>query len=365
MSVIDADTHVIESEATWEYFQAPRGISKPSLVPATDPRTGVASNYWMIDGRLVPKPDGKGGQRLATPPLDGVARSTDNVTWAWRSLEDPTGRVSDANKRGVDLQVIIPTLFLADIADDAESQVALSRAYNRFMGERWEASGRRFGWTVVPPLRSIDESTAELKYGAEHGACGVLFHGIEIDRSLGDSYFFPIYKAASEHNLPICVHTGPGSQTISNLMDSRLTRNFGQNRVLPLMGFHDLVFNRIPERFPELRIGFLESCASWVPFLTHFFRRSVGQSGRDPEFFGPQLFEEYRLYIAVEADEDIPYIAQYTGWDHLLIGSDYGHTDQSAELDYVSTLERRDDLGEVHRALLTASNPGAFYGRTA
>jgi hypothetical protein len=40
---------------------------------------------------------------------------------------------------------------------------------------------------------------------------------------------------------------------------------------------------------------------------------------------------EYRLYVACEADEDIPYIAKYTGEDHILIGSDYGHNDPSNE----------------------------------
>lgn len=363
MSVIDADTHVIECEATWEHFQASDDVPRPYLSPALDPRTGLTVNRWVIDGKFVPKPEGKGAQRLATPPLNGVDRGAEGgVTWAWRSLEDPIGRAKDAKERGVDMQVVIPTLFLADLTDDTELQVALSRSYNRFMGERWEDSGHLFRWIVVPPLRSIEESIKEFKYGAEHGASGILFHGIEIDRSLGDPYFYPIYKAASENNLAICVHTGPGSLTMLNFQDSRYTRNFGQNRVLPLIGFHDIVFNRIPEKFPELRVGFLEACASWVPFLTHFFQRSVGLSGRDRKFFGPEMFEAYRLYVALEADEDIPYLAKYTGWDHLLIGSDYGHGDQSAELDFTTKLANLPELTDDRREAIMEANPAVFYG---
>jgi len=30
---------------------------------------------------------------------------------------------------------------------------------------------------------------------------------------------------------------------------------------------------------------------------------------------------------ACEADEDIPYLGEFIGDDHLMIGSDYGHND--------------------------------------
>ncbi len=363
MAVIDADTHVIESEATWEYFPAGSDVPRPYLIPAEDVRTGLRINRWLIDGQLVPKPEGKGAQRLATPPLDGVDRGVNGVGWEWRALEDPKGRLEDARQRGVDTQVIFPTLFLADLTDDVQLQVALLSFVQPLHGRAVAGMGDQgFRWIVVPPLRSVEETLVELRYAADNGASGVLFHGLEIDRSLGDPYFHPVYKAASECNLAICVHTGPGSITMLNLQDSRYTRNFGHNRVLPLTGFHDLVFNRVPERFPELRVGFLESSASWIPFLMHYFKRSVGASGRDPDFFGPRLFEDYRISIAVEADEDIPYIAQFTGWDHLLIGSDYGHGDQSAELDFTTKLVGRSDIDPDLRRGILETNPAVLYG---
>lgn len=362
VGAIDVDTHVVESEAVWAHFDDSGNIPRPYLVEAKDPRTGVRRSRWVIDGKLVPKPEGRGAQAVATPPIKGFETGdAGDVFWSWRSMEDIQGRINDSLGRGVSRQIVFPTIFLADLTADPVVQVALARAYNRFMAERWETSGGAFSWVVVPPLRDVVKSLEELEFGRSHGAVGVLFHGLEIDRSLGEPYFDSVYKHAEELDLSICVHTGPGSITMLDLQDSRYTRNFGHNRALPLIGFHDLVFSGVPERFPSLRFGFLESSASWVPFLLHFLRRSSRRSGRDPQFYGPELFREYRIYVACEADEDLPYLGQCIGWDNLLIGSDYGHTDQSAELDIVQKLQSRSDLDEDTRQRILVTNPSRFY----
>jgi len=277
-------------------------------------------------------------------------------------MEDVAGRMRDVTARGIDHQIVFPTIFLADITPDPSLQAALARAYNRFMAERWSDSDKTFSWVVVAPMRDVATSLSEMEFGRDHGAVAVLFHGLEVDRSLGEPYFDPIYRQAEALDLAIAIHTGPGSPTMLDLQDSRYTRNFGHNRVLPLIGFHDLVFGAIPERYPSLRFGFLEASASWVPFLLHFLRRASKRSGRNPEFFGPQMFNEYRIFVACEADEDIPYLGAHIGWDRLIIGSDYGHTDQSAELDIAEKLLNRPDITAEQRSKILVSNPSSLYG---
>ena len=75
-----------------------------------------------------------------------------------------------------------------------------------------------------------------------------------------------------------------------------------------------------------------------------------------------ELFKEYRLFVACEADEDIPYLAKYTGDDHLLIGSDYPHSDPSREDQFVNVLDTREDLSPRLRQKILYDNPRAFYG---
>jgi uncharacterized protein len=188
---------------------------------------------------------------------------------------------------------------------------------------------------------------------------GIFFRGIEGEYTLDNPYLFPVYEEAQKQNLSICVHTGCGVRAILEMFELSRNHTFGHTRVMPLLAFRDLIANKIPEQFPELRFGFIEAAAGWVPFLIHIVRRLQ----KDKFRFGSsaELFREYRLYVACEADEDIPYLAKYTGEDHLLIGSDYPHSDPSREDQFVNVLNARPELSPQLRQKIMIDNPRAFY----
>ena len=356
MSVIDADTHVIESERIWDFFDAELAHRKPSLVPWSDPNDGKLRNFWIIDSKIVPHPAGKGGQALATPPIENEIRNSSS--WHKRAMTDIDARLSDATEMGVDVQIIYPTLFIGFLTHDVELEVALARAYNRFMADACARSNGRMRWVVVPALRDLDRSIEEINFGKENGACGVLFRGIEKDRSLAEPYFFPIYEEAQRLDMPICIHTGPGSPTLTEFFDSRLSFVFPDVRLLPVMAFYDLACSKIPEKFPDLRWGFIEANSSWVPYLVHFLHRRLKLP---TEHFGPQYFRDNRLFIACEADEDLPYILQYIGEDNMITGSDYGHGDQSAEPELINLLRGREDVSPPVMQKILSDNPARLY----
>lgn len=355
--VVDADTHVIESELIWELFDEDMLSRKPVLASYADPVTGSRRSHWLIDGKLVPKPPGKGGQALATPPLDPARRETRD--WKVRELSDLASRLEDADHMGVDTQVIYPTIFIGYLTDDAVTDVALARSYNRFQADVWSKGGGRLRWVIVPPLHNLDKTMEELHFGKEHGAVGVLFRGIEGDKSLADPYFFPVYEEAQKLDLPICVHTGPGCPAFTEVFDSRITFVLPQVRMLPVMAFYDLVANKVPERFPDLRFGFVEANSSWVSYVFHFLNRRF-KTGR--KAWGPQVFRDYRLYVACESDEDLPYILRDIGEDNLMTGSDYGHGDPSADYELFEVMRAREDVDPATMSKIFRDNPSRFYG---
>jgi len=126
-----------------------------------------------------------------------------------------------------------------------------------------------------------------------------------------------------------------------------------------VIAFHSLVMNRIPERFPRLRFGFIEAGASWVPFLLQKLRRTLGP---EAQAWGPKLFREYRLYVACEADEDQPYLVRQIGADNLLIGSDYGHADPAVEAALVATMRARTEVAPEVIDNILGLNAKTFYG---
>ena len=357
---IDADTHVVESAEVWEFMDKDMYDRRPILLKAPSDTEYQSSNaFWLIDGQIFPKSVGKGSARLSTPAEQDRQWNRQDIDLGVRQLTDPAARVRDLDKRGADAEVIYSTLWGVHLTHDVDLDVALCRAYNRWMGEVWAQGDNRLRWTAVFPLTSIEESIKQLHYAKEHGAVGVNMRGIEGVRSLAEPYFFPLYEEASRLDFPICIHIGAGSPAISSVFDVRVSHTLPHLRMLPLIAFRDLVANRIPEKFPGLRFGFVEAGASWVPYLLHQLRRTTRGQGFS---IGPELFEECRLWVVCEVDEDLPMLLNYIHEDHIMIGSDYGHLDQSFEDNVAAKLRARDDIPSRVAEKILGDNARAFYG---
>ena len=361
LGVVDADTHIAESQSIWDFIDEKMYPRRPVLVSLPDDTLyGDSNATWLIDGNIFPKPSGKGGFRLVTPSAAKSQSSRGDITIASREITDPKLRLADMDRLGIHIQVIYPTLFLVYLTDDAALEVALCRAYNKFLAHIWSADEERLRWVAVLPLRSIEASLEEMRTAKENGAVGVFFRGLEGNLALDDPYFFPVYKEAERLNLPICIHTGSGAPALTELFNLERNHTFAHGRALPLFAFRDLIHNGIPEMFPKLRFGFIEASAGWAPFLVHILRRLLGNRWK---FSNSQdLFREYRLFVACEADEDIPYLANCIGEDNIIIGSDYGHNDPSAEPLLLESLAQRGDLSDQLSNSILRTNPRALYG---
>ena len=368
--ILDADTHIIEHPGIWEFMDKDMYPRRPVIVKApSDTWYENVNAFWLIDGEIFPRPVGKGSFGLHVPGGDREEQRTD-IPDGVRKLTDVPGRLAALERRDVAAEIVYPTLFIMYLTNDALLEIALCRAYNRFMAEVWKAGKGQLRWVAPLPMRSVEASVAEMRWAKEHGAVGVLFRGIEGDRSLAEPYFYPIYAEAEALDLPVCVHTGGGNATVTKVFDVRYSHVFPHVRVQPLFGFRDLVAHKIPERFPKLRFGFIEAAASWVPYVLHLIQRStvkssikIGQATHSgKEAWGPEFFRENRLFVACEADEDIPYLTRFIGEDNLLIGSDYGHTDQSREDGVVAEIRSRGDLSATAKEKMLSTNPHVFYG---
>jgi predicted TIM-barrel fold metal-dependent hydrolase len=359
--IIDADTHISEGEAMWALIETPMQPRRPIMLSVPDDTWyGNRNAFWLIDGEIYPKPAGKGSFALVTPSAQRVQEGRKDSTPQTREMTDIRGRLADMDKLHTEMQIVYPTLFLVYNTKDRELEVTLCRAYNRFLAQACAQSSGRMKWVAVLPFQSISVAIDEIRFAKQNGAVGIFFRGIEGDYTLDHPYLFPVYEAAQKNQLAICIHTGCGVKAILEMFELARNHTFGHTRVMPLLGFRDLVANKIPEQFPDLKFGFIEAAASWVPFLIHIVHRLLKDKFRFAS--SAELFREYRLYVACEADEDIRYLAKCMGEDHLLIGSDYPHSDPSREDQFVNAINVRSDISPELKQKLLYENPRAFYG---
>jgi uncharacterized protein len=366
--IIDADTHIAESQSMWQLMDETMYSRRPVMVSAPDDTLyGGFNMLWLIDGRIFPKPAGKGGFRIITPTASKRESARTDISIGCREITDVEARLADMDQAGVEVQVIFPTLFLIYVTDDLSLDASLCRAYNLFLGKVYAQSKTRLRWVAVLPLRSANDAIEQMNDAKQNGAVGVFCQGMVGSLTLNNPHFFPIYAEAEKLNLPICIHTGPGSSELLNLFDLDLNGTFHNTHLPMLMAFRDLVASEIPERFPNLRFGFLEASGSWVPYLYHHLKRSARPrlsfpNARWKHASSKELFHNYRIFVACEGDEDIPYLAEFIGEDNLLIGSDYGHNDPAEEKALVETMRSRKDLSPGLVENIFTANPKRFYG---
>ena len=344
---VDADAHVDETEATWEHLGGADARFRPiTLDPGgpTVPGDRRPHRLWLIDG-------GTRLRRWRDDERTGTVKAT-------RELFDVDARLRHMDELRIDVQVLYPTLFLQGMTARAEVELALTKSYNRWIARATEKSHGRLRWVALLPMMSMDETLDELRWAKDHGACGAFKKGVECGRSASDPYFFPLYEEASRLDMPVCIHTGTGNPPSGS--PGELSGKFNA-----ISAFTDLAMSSVPDQFPELRIGWIETGASWVPFLSADLAAKHLKLTFRPFDFKEDLFRRHQFYVACDSTDDLPYILKFGTEDRLMIGTDYSHADQSAELDALDIIEQKaaseEIPSEVARKILD-DNPRRFYG---
>ena len=163
MGTIDSDAHVIETMRTFDYIEPEYRHLKPRVVRQVEGdhvksnEGGAQKEFWIIDGRLQPKEHNVGS----------------NTSDASREMRDVRARLDHMDALKIDVQVLYPTVFLRAWTQDPTVEVVLCRSYNRWLADIWKEGKNRLRWVVMPPLRDLEETRKELKFGKENGACGI------------------------------------------------------------------------------------------------------------------------------------------------------------------------------------------------
>lgn len=344
MPTIDSDAHVIETERTWSYMEESEQQWRPTTVVYRDADAAPnarSREFWVMDGKLEPRRTNIG---------------TDTSLES-REMENIEERLRHMDELEVDVQVLYPTVFLRPITNHPEVEVALIRSYNRWMADIWRQGKGRLRWAVMLPWYTVEKAVEELRFGKENGACAIYSRYAEAGQLLNSPYFYPIYEEASALNIPLCVHASSGTFETHDLF----SRGGGvpQFKLGPIGAFHTLAISKVPDLFPNLRFGFVEVQAQWIPYICHdLYRRSKFKA----TWWKDGLLRERRLYVAAQTDDDLPYVLQYAGEDNLVIGSDYGHNDTSSELDALRAVKKKGDVSPRVIDKILWDNARALYG---
>jgi predicted TIM-barrel fold metal-dependent hydrolase len=371
MRIVDADGHVEESPATFSdaYLDPRFHRDRPQVV-------GLGElAYWVIDEQLFPRRLGRGCHNLGTPtsfqgkPTRHAAQKADSIESM--ELTDITARLKIMDEEGIDTQVLYPTLFLAyPLTSNPALMSALCSSYNRWLGDRLSGN-KRLKWAGVVNLDDISGAVQQVRDAARLGAAAIMVLGTAGDRLLDDDGLNPLYEAVAAEDLPLAVHVGWACPSINNLF-SQLYPSAVTAFLFPvLIGFVALISGGMLDRFPNLRVAFLEAGCMWIPFivdrLEHRYKHAGGYLAKVLPQVAPRASHapsEYlkrgNLYFSAEVEDSLlPQVLELVGEQQIIFGSDMPHGDR--ERFAARTLQQRRDITGSALQSILQHNPCRLY----
>jgi predicted TIM-barrel fold metal-dependent hydrolase len=347
MTVIDADAHVIETDHTWSYLSEQDRHFTPAVMQQVAGKYGqtnrgnVSKEWVMFETHIQP-----------WDRNINIEQTGDDS----RNLTNVASRLAHMDELNIDLQVLYPTIFLSPCARDAAAEFALYHAYNAWMADIWKQAPDRLRWAAMAPLNSLHRLREELEYCKANGAVSVFVRPFECERMVFDSYFNPLYEAAQDLGLAITFHAGNGSFQNHKFLEPD---NFARFKLAMIAAFHGLLDYEVPKRFPDLKWAFIEACASWVPYALMDAEKRLRRKGKR---MAADPLGENKIYVTVEVTDDIPYIIDRAGDDNLIVGTDYGHTDTSAEIEALRILRESGKVPQKSVDKILGPNSARLYG---
>lgn len=358
MRIIDADGHVFERDLPWsDLLEEPYRARAPRVV-----KDNRGVDFLMVDGKLCPKPVGKGCGFVGAP--------RNRLPQPTTGMKDAGRRLKDMDLEGIDTAVLFGTLpFLSlPFLEDKDLACAIARVYNDWLADYCKADPRRLKGVALVPIQEPVEAVQELRRCVEK--LGFVAVASPAHSASGKNLDHPDLQAffaeAERLNVPLCIHVGAGDGTAAGIerfdhpfFNHAMTHPFEQ-----MIAVLCLVVGGILERHPRLKVAFMEAGAGWVPYWMErldehyeYLRPTVPWMKKPPS----EYMRSDRLYYAFEPDErTLPFVAGFVGEDRLIFASDYNHSDSKFPETVKSVLERKDIAPDL-MAKVMGGNAARLY----
>ncbi len=368
--VIDADRHVLEPSDMFDRYLPERFRGRVRV-------EGPNQTRRFVDGEPISDSHRRPGREVKDFGFifAGSKRWRETFADALAAGFDPASNLRDMDREGIDLSVLFPTLGLYIIWRDnldPELSAAICRAYNTWLAEYCSADTSRLRGVALIPLQDPARAVTELRHAKEKlGLVGIFWRPNKLcGRTLSSPDYFPIYEAASDLGVAVCVHEGARSVLPQAGSDrySEFGRHIACHPLEQMLACLNFCADGVLERFPRLKVAYLESGCGWVPFWLermdeHWEHESHGSARTTKE--KPSSYFKRQCWVSCEAGEElVPCFVEHVGADYLTMATDYPHSDaidKFPELT-VGALSANQKLSAETRQKILWNNPARLYG---
>ena len=343
--VIDIDGHVFEKEEMWkDYLAAAYQERRPRIVP--DSR---GTERYLIEGKLWPTPEGRG----AWNP-EGIVQAACRRDGGY----DPHARLKDMDTDGIDIAVLYGTTALGLCwIEDRDYGVALCQAYNNWLSDYCQPAPKRLKGVASLPLQDMDAALKEAKRAVkELGMVTLQIQTNAMGKNPDHPSYYPLYELAQDLNVSIGFHFGGGGAGVNRFVNNYVLAHACGFAFDTMLAMSTVICNGVLERFPKLRVAFLEAACGWAPYWVarldeHYEKRTdeMPNITKKPS----EYLEDGNCFISCDPDEEeIAHTVEVLGDDKIVFASDYPHWDAMFPGSVAAISEREDMPDQAKRRVL-------------
>jgi predicted TIM-barrel fold metal-dependent hydrolase len=343
-----------------------------------DPRLGPRCIQWAdIGGRKYHVVGGQVSRAVVNPTFDPIAkagamhdyfRGNPDGRQPWEFLverepiraeyRDRAARLACLDELGLAGVWLFPTLGMLYeelLKHDPEAVTLTFGAFNRWLDEDWGFAheGRIFGAPYLS-LCDVDWAVAELEWALGRGARVVCMRPAAPvtasgQRSPAHQQFDPFWARVHEAGITIVVHAGDSGYANNGYAADGFAAAFADGGWKPTVksmnierAAYDflitLVYDKLFERFPGVRIASVENGSEFLPDL---FRKLRSTAKKMPGYFGEDPVESFRRNVWINPfwEDDVAEIVELMGPERVIFGSDWPHIEgMPRPLDYAPEL---------------------------
>ncbi|MDE0214181.1 MAG: amidohydrolase family protein, partial [Deltaproteobacteria bacterium] len=271
LKIIDSDMHIQEPPDIWEnYVDAPFKQHAPRVVKV--PSSGDF-NLHLVNGREA---------RHKSPSLAADARmiggrrneSPDAVDFARKQGFNPKSQLEAMDIEGLDVAVLFPTacLHIMTIPDmDPLLAEAICRAYNNWLYDFCQEDPARMKGAALLPPHDVSLAVREARRAVKE--LGFVSAFLRATPLPGDTWFSlywePLWAELEDLGAPVGFHECTNSGHYPHIerfgRSNRLMRHICSHVTGQMVTMVDIILGGVLERFPGLKVAFLECNCGWTP----------------------------------------------------------------------------------------------------
>jgi predicted TIM-barrel fold metal-dependent hydrolase len=275
-----------------------------------------------------------------------------------RAPQDLSERLRVLDEEGVICSVLFPSRAMdVNTMRDKAFVAAYCRAYNSFIADVCRKAASLKAMAVLP-FDNVSAAVEELTRSVTKlGLVGVVMSSYGLQEHIGSVKYWPIYEEMQRLNVHVGIHNSIQGGPIGDLRaDTFMFQHTVGRPAATMTDCAALIYGGVVEKFPRLRVSFLEARVAWVPYWMEYMDRKWEKRRSDAPLLTRKPSEYMtggNFYYSAEPDEKaLPYVLERIGEELIIFASDYPHGGSA----FTGDLLGRSDVSERAKTKILRDN---------